>query len=45
MMHGAPCPASINFGATSVARLLVCRPLWLACYQNLTEALLPDDMR
>jgi len=45
MVHGGPYPASTNFGATSVGTLSIRRFLRPVCYQNLPEALLPDDLR
>lgn len=43
MVHGGPYPASTNFGATSVGTLSIRRFLRPVCYQNLPDALLPDD--
>jgi alpha-ketoglutaric semialdehyde dehydrogenase len=45
MVHGGPYPASTNFGATSVGTLAIRRFLRPVCYQNLPEAVLPDDLR
>ncbi len=45
MVHGGPYPASTNFGATSVGTLSIRRFLRPVCYQNLPEALLPDELR
>ena len=45
MVHGGPFPASTNFGATSVGTLAIRRFLRPVCYQNMPEALLPDDLR
>ncbi len=45
MVHGGPYPASTNFGATSVGTLSIRRFLRPVCYQNLPEALLPEDLR
>ncbi len=45
MVHGGPFPASTNFGATSVGTLSIRRFLRPVCYQNLPEALLPEDLR
>jgi NADP-dependent aldehyde dehydrogenase len=45
MVHGGPYPASTNFGATSVGTLSIRRWLRPVCYQNMPEALLPDDLR
>ena len=44
-VHGGPYPASTNFGATSVGTLSIRRWLRPVAYQNLPEALLPDDLR
>lgn len=45
MVHGGPYPASTNFGATSVGTLAIRRFLRPVCFQNLPEALLPEDLR
>ena len=45
MVHGGPYPASTNFGATSVGTLSIRRFLRPVCFQNLPEALLPEDLR
>ncbi|SDY30294.1 aldehyde dehydrogenase (NADP(+)) [Citreimonas salinaria] len=45
MVHGGPFPASTNFGATSVGTLAIRRFLRPVCYQNMPEALLPEDLR
>jgi len=45
MVHGGPYPASTNFGATSVGTLSIRRFLRPVCYQNMPEALLPEDLR
>jgi len=45
MVHGGPYPASTNFGATSVGTLAIRRFLRPVSYQNMPEALLPDDLR
>lgn len=45
MVHGGPYPASTNFGATSVGTLSIRRFLRPVCYQNMPEAILPDDLR
>ncbi len=45
MVHGGPYPASTNFGATSVGTLAIRRFLRPVCYQNLPEAILPDDLK
>lgn len=44
MVHGGPYPASTNFGATSVGTLSIRRFLRPVCYQNLPDALLPEDL-
>ncbi len=43
MVHGGPYPASTNFGATSVGTLSIRRFLRPVCYQNMPDALLPQD--
>ena len=45
MVHGGPYPASTNFGATSVGTLAIRRFLRPVSYQNMPEALLPEDLR
>ncbi len=45
MVHGGPYPASTNFGATSVGTLSIRRFLRPVCYQNMPDALLPEDLR
>jgi NADP-dependent aldehyde dehydrogenase len=45
MIHGGPYPASTNFGHTSVGTLAIRRWLRPLCYQNMPDALLPDDLR
>jgi NADP-dependent aldehyde dehydrogenase len=45
MVHGGPYPASTNFGATSVGTMAIRRWLRPVCYQNVPQALLPDDLR
>ncbi|HKJ63090.1 MAG TPA: aldehyde dehydrogenase (NADP(+)), partial [Hyphomicrobiales bacterium] len=45
MVHGGPYPASTNFGATSVGTLSIRRFLRPVCYQNMPEAILPEDLR
>ena len=45
MVHGGPYPASTNFGATSVGTMSIRRWLRPVCYQNIPDALLPDDLR
>ena len=44
-VHGGPYPASTNFGATSVGTLSIRRWLRPVAYQNMPEALLPEDLR
>ncbi|SLN23835.1 NADP-dependent fatty aldehyde dehydrogenase [Aquimixticola soesokkakensis] len=44
MVHGGPYPASTNFGATSVGTMSIRRFLRPVSYQNLPDALLPDDL-
>ncbi|MBB4121797.1 aldehyde dehydrogenase (NADP(+)) [Martelella radicis] len=44
MVHGGPYPASTNFGATSVGTLSIRRFLRPVSYQNLPDALLPEDL-
>jgi NADP-dependent aldehyde dehydrogenase len=44
MVHGGPYPASTNFGATSVGTLAIRRFLRPVCYQNMPQALLPEDL-
>ena len=43
MVHGGPYPASTNFGATSVGTMSIRRFLRPVCYENMPQALLPDD--
>ncbi|WP_120499601.1 aldehyde dehydrogenase (NADP(+)) [Roseovarius sp. EL26] len=43
MVHGGPYPASTNFGATSVGTMSIRRFLRPVCYQNLPDALLPEQ--
>lgn len=43
MVHGGPYPASTNFGATSVGTLSIRRFLRPVCFQNIPDALLPED--
>ncbi len=43
MVHGGPYPASTNFGATSVGSMAIRRFLRPVCYQNVPDALLPQD--
>lgn len=45
MVHGGPYPATTNFGATSVGTLSIRRFLRPVSYQNMPEALLPQDLR
>lgn len=45
MVHGGPYPASTNFGATSVGTMAIRRWLRPVCYQNMPQALLPEDLR
>ncbi|MGY2376930.1 aldehyde dehydrogenase (NADP(+)) [Pseudomonas sp. SDO524_S393] len=45
MVHGGPYPASTNFGATSVGTLAIRRFLRPVSYQNIPEALLPEDLQ
>lgn len=45
MVHGGPYPASTNFGATSVGTLAIRRWLRPVCFQNLPEALVPDELK
>lgn len=45
MVHGGPYPASTNFGATSVGTMAIRRFLRPVSYQNIPEALLPDDLK
>ena len=45
MVHGGPYPASTNFGATSVGTMAIRRFLRPVSYQNLPDALLPEDLR
>lgn len=42
-VHGGPYPASTNFGATSVGTMSIRRWLRPVAYQNMPEALLPQD--
>jgi len=45
MVHGGPYPASTNFGATSVGTLSIRRFLRPVCFQNMPQALLPEDLQ
>ncbi|QDA36110.1 aldehyde dehydrogenase (NADP(+)) (plasmid) [Paracoccus liaowanqingii] len=45
MVHGGPYPASTNFGATSVGTLAIRRFLRPVSFQNIPDALLPEDLR
>ena len=42
-VHGGPYPASTNFGATSVGTLSIRRWLRPVAYQNMPDALMPQD--
>lgn len=42
-VHGGPYPASTNFGATSVGTMSIRRWLRPVAYQNIPDALLPQD--
>ena len=42
-VHGGPYPASTNFGATSVGTLSIRRWLRPVAYQNIPDALMPQD--
>ncbi len=44
MVHGAPYPASTNFGATSVGTMSIRRWLRPVSYQNMPDALLLEDL-
>ena len=44
MMHGGPYPASTDVRATSVGTLAIVRWLRPVSYQNIPEALLPDEL-
>lgn len=44
MNHGGPYPASTNFGATSVGAMSIRRFLRAVSYQNLPDALIPQDL-
>jgi 2,5-dioxopentanoate dehydrogenase len=45
MVHGGPYPASTNFGATSVGTMSIRRWLRPVSFQNIPEALLPEDLQ
>lgn len=45
MVHGGPYPASTNFGATSVGTMAIRRFLRPVCYQNIPNALLPQELK
>lgn len=45
MMHGGPYPASTDVRATSVGTLGIVRWLRPVSYQNIPDALLPDELR
>jgi NADP-dependent aldehyde dehydrogenase len=44
-VHGGPYPASTNFGATSVGTMSIRRFLRPVAYQNMPEALWPNEFR
>ncbi len=44
-VHGGPYPASTNFGATSVGTLAIRRWLRPVAFQNMPEALLPEELQ
>jgi 2,5-dioxopentanoate dehydrogenase len=44
MVHGAPLPATTNFGTGSIGSLSVRRFLRPVCYQSFPAALLPPDL-
>ncbi|MDU8927039.1 aldehyde dehydrogenase (NADP(+)) [Alisedimentitalea sp. MJ-SS2] len=44
MVHGGPYPASTNFGHTSVGTMAIRRFLRPVSYQNMPDALLPEDL-
>jgi 2,5-dioxopentanoate dehydrogenase len=44
MVHGGPYPASTNFGATSIGTLSIRRFLRPVCWQNMPDAVLPEDL-
>lgn len=45
MMHGGPYPASTDVRSTSVGTLAIARWLRPISYQNMPDALLPDDLK
>jgi len=45
MVHSGPYPASTNFGASSVGTISIRRWLRPVCYQNLSNDLLPLDLK
>jgi NADP-dependent aldehyde dehydrogenase len=45
MVHGGPFPATSDGRSTSVGTLAIERFLRPVCYQDLPEALLPDELR
>lgn len=45
MVHGGPFPATSDGRSTSVGTAAIERFLRAVCYQNVPEALLPDDLR
>ena len=45
MVHGGPYPASTNFGATSVGTLAIRRWLRPVCYQDIPDAVMPQEVR
>lgn len=45
MMHGGPYPASTDVRATSVGTLAIVRWLRPVSYQNIPDALLPDELK
>ena len=45
MVHGGPYPASTNFGATSVGTLAIRRFIRPVSYQNMPDALLPNELK
>ena len=45
MVHGGPFPATSDGRSTSVGTAAIERFLRPVCYQNLPEALLPEELR
>jgi len=45
MIHGGPFPATTDSRSTSVGTLAITRFSRLICYQNFSEALLPDELK